>query len=203
MLGGESVRASPGRPPLPLGEGPFSEKADVRGSRREGLGLTPERTLVCQQPRSVLVKRNVSSVSSVPRHGAEGSPPRNCDQPYADPIESDPAVSLDLQAFGWSVPASRFKKPFDGGAKVQQGPRNATDGACGRNDECYPLTSGAKVNTQRSERAQRGQRSHGDPERRDIHPTDPRSNEPAEAFWRLSAPRGMHDQCFVHTRTEN
>jgi hypothetical protein len=56
--------------------------------------------------------------SSVPCHGAEGSPPRNCDQPYADPIESDPAVSLDLQAFGWSVPASRFKKPFDGGAKV-------------------------------------------------------------------------------------
>jgi len=141
--------------------------------------------------------------SSVPRHGAEGSPPRNCDQPYADPIESDPAVSLDLQAFGWSVPAFRFKKPFDGGAKVQQGLRNASDGACGRNDEGYPLTSRAKGKTQRSERAQRVQRSHGGPERWDIHPTDRHSNKPAEGFWRLSAPRGMHDQCFVHTRTEN
>src|SRR5438046_1324640 len=83
---------------------------------------------------------------------------------------------------GWSVPPSRFKKPFDGGAKVQQGPRNASDGACGRNDEGYPLTSRAKGKTQRSERAQRVQRSHGDPERRDIHPTDRRSNEPAEGF---------------------
>src|SRR5262249_12816362 len=104
---------------------------------------------------------------------------------------------------GWSVLTSRFKKPFDGRAKVQQGPRNDSDGACGRNDEGCPLTSRAKGKTQRSERAQGVQRSGGGPESSGNHPADPRCNEPAEGFWRLSAPCGMHDQGFVYTRTEN
>ena len=59
-------------------------------------------------------------------------------------LSCDPMANLDLQAFGWRVPAFRFQKPYDGGPKVQQGPRNDDDGAGGGNDEGDPLTSREK-----------------------------------------------------------
>jgi len=38
----------------------------------------------------------------VPRYDTQGTPPRNRDQAYADPVEADPAARRELQTFGWT-----------------------------------------------------------------------------------------------------
>src|SRR5262245_38593659 len=101
---------------------------------------------------------------------SESSPPGDCDERRADPIEPNPPPGLGLEASGGSVSAFVLKKALDGGAKVGQRPRQRRDGAHRRKDQGHVTTSCPESHGQRAEPAQRVEGGQSHPERGKIHP---------------------------------